>query len=170
MSRRTDVSRRSTGLRTVGVSALHLVDIENLCLGRTLPATCSAVWDDYQHQVGVGGRDQVVVAANAISAAPAFFALPASARRILVPVLPDAADLALIDSIDVDRVAQRHATVVLASGDGAFAPLARSLRSRGLRVVQVVSAGARIAAELYLACHELRVLPLSGEPQLQAAA
>jgi hypothetical protein len=141
-------------------SALHLLDIENLCLGRVFPATCVAVWDHYQHQVGVSSRDQIVVAANTVGAASAFFALPSTARRLLVPVTPDAADRALIESVDLERVALRHNTVFIASADGAFAPLAHNLRARGLRVVQVVAAGSRIAAHLYTNCDELRQLPL----------
>jgi hypothetical protein len=158
------MSRHTRRLRAVSParpchSALHLLDIENLCLGRVRPSTCSVVWDHYLHQVGVSPRDQIVVAANSVGAASAFFSLPGSARRLLVPATPDAADHALIDSVDLERVALRHDTVFIASGDRAFAPLAHDLRARGLRVVQVVATGARVAAELYVTCDEFRQLP-----------
>lgn len=138
---------------------LHLIDIENLCSGRLSISRCTAAWEHYLHQVGVSAEDQVTVAANSRFAAAAFFSLPATARRILVPNIPDAADHALLESAQVDRIAQRHCSVVIASGDGAFAPLARALRTAGLHVIQVVTEGVAISGDLYLACEDLIRLP-----------
>ncbi|OZD06593.1 hypothetical protein CH275_10310 [Rhodococcus sp. 06-235-1A] len=136
-------------------SRLHLLDIENMVSGDVSAVRCSAWWGDYVTDVGVGERDQITVAAAWRHAAPAFFAVPANARRIGVTSAPDAADLALLDSVDVERVAHQHDEVIIASGDHIFAPLARALRAAGVRVVQVVASGVGVSAELYCSCDDL---------------
>ncbi|WP_257606254.1 NYN domain-containing protein [Rhodococcus sp. LW-XY12] len=143
--------------------ALHLIDIENLCNGR-VPARCAEVWDHYLHQVGVSTEDQITVAVSRRHAAEAFFTLPATARRILVPNTPNAADDALLESVQTDRVGCRHRSVVIASGDGAFAPLARALRAAGIRVTQVVTEGVGVSGALYRSCEDLIRLPEPGRP------
>lgn len=143
---------------------LHLIDIENLCGGRLSSSRCSSAWEHYLYQVGVSAEDQVTVAANARHAAAAFFCLPQTARRILVPNTPDAADHALLESAQVNRITQRHCSVVIASGDGAFAPLARALRAAGLHVIQVITEGVAVSGDLYLSCEELIRLPALDPP------
>lgn len=139
--------------------ALHLIDIENLCGGKLSSNRCSEIWDHYLHQVGVSVEDQITVAASKHHAAHAFFALPPTARRLLVSNAPDAADHALLEAVRLDRLTNHHRSVIIASGDGAFAPLARLLRDGGLRVTQVVTDGVSISSELYRSCEDLIRLP-----------
>lgn len=139
--------------------ALHLIDIENLCGGWISSNRCAEVWDHYLHQVGVSPEDQIIVAASTHHAAPAFFTLPPTARRLLVSNAPDAADRALLEAVQLDRVTSRHCSVVIASGDGAFAPLAQLLRATGLRVTQVVTDKVSVSGELYRSCEDLIRLP-----------
>ncbi|WP_413617062.1 NYN domain-containing protein (plasmid) [Gordonia rubripertincta] len=137
----------------------HFVDIENLC-GGDVATLCPSIWAEYVRRVGIHDHDQITVAANRYNAVPAFFTLPATARRILVPNNPDAADRALVNAVDVANLARKRTTVVIASGDGYFAPLARSLRAAGLWVTQVATIGTGISAELYVNCDELITLPV----------
>lgn len=149
----------------------HFVDIENLC-GGDVATLCPAVWAEYVRKVGVHDHDQITVAANRHNAVPAFFTLPSAARRILVPNKPDAADRALVDAVDIDNLAEKCSTVVIASGDGYFAPLAKSLRAAGLRVVQVATSGAGfgVSTDLYVNCDELISLPHPRRPRIVCAA
>lgn len=139
-------------------SVSHIIDIENLC-GGDVSGRVSDVWASYSRMVGVSAGDQITVAANRSNAVPAFFALPHTARRILVPNEPDAADKALVASVDASRTASRHATVVIASGDGFFTGLAVTLREAGLRVVQVATRGVGVSAGLYVVCDDFVSLP-----------
>lgn len=143
-------------------SRLHLIDIENMVVGNVSASNCSAWWADYVTTVGISPLDQITVAAAWPNAGAAFFAVPANARRIGVTATPDAADLALLDSVDVKRVARQHDEVIIASGDHIFAPLARALRASGVRVVQVVGPGVGVSAELYCSCDDLIRLHGSG--------
>lgn len=139
-------------------SVSHIVDIENLCAG-DVAGQASDIWASYSQLVGVSPQDQITVAANRSNAVPAFFALPHTARRILVPNEPDAADEALVASVDVGRLARHHSTVVIASGDGYFTGLAMKLRAGGLKVVQVATRGVGVSAGLYVKCDEFISLP-----------
>ena len=84
-------------------------------------------------------------------AATTFFALPVGVRRVIGANGPDGADLALIDSIDVDWATRNFGRVVIGSGDHIFSPLARQLTARGLQVL-MVTGGGYCSAELYRAC------------------
>lgn len=140
----------------INSSRLHLLDIENMVAGDVSADRCAAWWEDYVTTMGgVWDRDQITIAAAWRHAAAAFFAVPATARRIGVTSAADAADLALLDSVDVERVAQHHDEVIIASGDHIFAPLARALRAADVRVVQVVAPGVGVSAELYSSCDDL---------------
>lgn len=151
------VTTTSAGSEPAGFVS-HIVDIENLCAGQ-VSEHCADVWKCYTDLVGVDANDQITVAANRNNALPAFFALPPTARRLLVPNEPDAADRALVDSVDVERIVRRHRAVVIASGDGYFAALARTLRGAGVEVIQVATRGVGISADLYVNCDELVTLP-----------
>jgi len=69
----------------------------------------------------------------------------------------DGADKALLDVVDTDWVVGQFDRVCVASGDHAFAPLARSLKGEGLHVT-VVSLPRSVSAELYTAASEHLVL------------
>ena len=101
--------------------------------------------------------DHSTVAVSGRHAAAAFFALPPGIQRVIGANRPDGADLALIDSVEIDWVASNFGQVVIASGDHIFAPMARKFRAAGLSVIQVLGAGG-CSAELYRQCTEHRYL------------
>ncbi|MGZ4205943.1 MAG: NYN domain-containing protein [Actinomycetota bacterium] len=69
---------------------------------------------------------------------------------------PDAADHELLERINRD-IPPSCDTVVIGSGDGIFAGVAREFRARGLRVEVIARAGS-IAAGLYRAAHECHLI------------
>ena len=149
---------RSTRPRT-----LNLVDLENLVGGHVDAARVRETWSQFVNAVDTRFDDQSTVAVSGRHAAAAFFALPTGIRRVIGPNRPDGADLALIDSVEIDWVAANFGQVVIASGDHIFAPMARQFREAGLGVIQVLGAGA-CSAELYRQCTEHRYLPSSPKP------
>jgi hypothetical protein len=78
----------------------------------------------------------------------------------------DAADLALIEHIETG-LPSSASTVVIASGDHAFAAVASNLRVRGRHVVAVALAGA-LSHELYRSVDEVRLLPYRATQSLAA--
>lgn len=80
--------------------------------------------------------------------------------RILLRSGPDGADLALLDVIEHEQVGGRFGKVIIASGDGIFAPACRRLRSCGV-YVEVLSLPDRLSGELAASCSNVRYLTLS---------
>jgi hypothetical protein len=121
-----------------------LVDIENLAGG---PAASEEdfrqVWEVVRrHAVRFDDSTRTIVGASAFSAQRAFFALGDTPAQRLVRNGPDGAELAILDAVSPEELALRFRRVVIASGDGRFAPLARSLRDLGVEVALVVGRGA----------------------------
>lgn len=160
---------RSHQLKLSRSTSLHLIDVENQCGGVVTDERCRAFWRHYEARVGVRPGDQIVVAANIYNAPSAFFALPSSTRRILTPATVDAADLALLASVDLDVVTVRHGAVVIASGDRIFTELAQQLRAAGVTVIQALTAGVGNSHTLYRACNTLIRLPGEAPVMLPAA-
>lgn len=144
---------RSTRPRT-----LHLVDLENLVGGIVSSALVAEAWEEYARVTGLRAGDQVIVSVARRHAVDAFFALPAGIRRVIGSNAPDGADVALLDDVDVADVARRFGQVVIASGDHAFVPLARSIVELGVPVIQVIGAG-HTSTDLYSACGTQLHLP-----------
>jgi hypothetical protein len=113
---------------------LHLIDIENLVRGQVSPVTVRQAWEAYTGTVGVGPGDQVRVACATNTAACVAFAVPRRLQLLIGGHGRDAADNALIDSVDAAFTARRFATVIIASADHGFAPLAASLGALGCTV------------------------------------
>lgn len=132
---------------------LHLVDIQNLVAGRPSSANLQAAWQGYHRQIGVAPHDQLRLACAASLAARVAFTIPAGRQLLIGHNGPNAADLALLESVDVDFTAQRFAHVVIASGDHAFAPLAAELAHAGCRVHAATHRRAGCSAALRLASH-----------------
>jgi hypothetical protein len=132
------------------VRALHLIDLENLLGTARDPEAVAAVWRAYERQVVIGCRDHLVVATGPSLAPAAWFGLPRRARR-LVGRGVDGADKALLESIDPEHLARRYQRLVLASGDGIFAALARRLATLDVPVWQVTGMG-RTSLALSYAC------------------
>jgi hypothetical protein len=155
-----EVERRAADWRTV-----HVVDVENLIGEDHRSATVEqirAVIEDYRQLVGARDGDLFFFGAN-----------PELKFRVMVATGSnqvrgykgkDGADKALLDVVGTDWVVGQFDRVCVASGDHAFAPLARSLKGEGLHVT-VVSRPMSVSAELYTAASEHLVLD-----QGQAAA
>ena len=142
---------------------LHLVDAENLAGSpRFTLADAAAVERAYRAVVSPGPTDQFVVATSHHAAFPAWFAWPHSARR-LVQSGPDGADLALLEVIEREAVAERFARVVIGSGDGIFALAAARLHASG-SAVTVVSRRRGLSRALRLAVLDVRFIDLPSAP------
>ncbi|MCU0259312.1 MAG: NYN domain-containing protein, partial [Solirubrobacteraceae bacterium] len=95
----------------------------------------------------ITAHDEVILATSHATAKAVWFAWPAGRR--LVRSGADGADLALLDVIHGEALADRFDRVVIASGDGIFAPACAELDAAGCRVLVVSRPGAlsrRLAA------------------------
>jgi hypothetical protein len=128
---------------------LHLIDVENL-LGTAEPDPAQArdLRDRYLRLVGVGDPDLVVIASSHRALKNTGDWWPRT--RYLVRSGPDGADRELLDVMDRERIAERFCRVIIASGDGGFAPGAAGLVTAGCHVT-VVSRRAGLSRQLALA-------------------
>lgn len=131
---------------------LHLLDVENLTAGQVTAQTLTRMWSAYTERVGVGREDHVVVAVADRNALTTWYTLPAGIRRVVAGSGPDAADRALVESLDIPHTADRFTHLVIGSADHYFAALARTARQSGLDVVQVLRDGAYTSARLHREC------------------
>src|SRR4051794_14504142 len=112
---------------------LHLIDLENLAGSPDFSsADADAVRRSYDRTVGIGPDDLVIVAASHYSAPAAWFGWP-NVRR-LVRSGPNGADLALLQVVANERIAERFSSIIVASGDGIFAEAAARLQAAGCTV------------------------------------
>ncbi len=133
-----------------GPRRVHVIDLENLAgtghLDRDTVAACAAVYGD----LGLlDPDDHVIIGCNPQVQLEVGLGWPTPHRRV-VGHGPDGADLALLDVIDHERLDDRFAEVVVASGDGIFADAVADLRARGAAVT-VVSRPEALAWQLYAA-------------------
>lgn len=149
----TIATRAATTPCRAQVKTLHLVDIENLVAGRATGPNLRIADHTYRRVIGVHDGDQVRIACATPAAATLAFAVPTGRQLLIGGHGPDAADLALIDSVDIAFTAARFQAVVIASSDHIFAPLAAALVRAGLTVTIAHRAGNRCAAALALASH-----------------
>lgn len=140
----------------------HAVDIENLLgTGRPDEASVAALRSMYLNVVGVMGLDQVVVACNRGSLVNVGFGWGPSSARYRVGSGRDAADWELLAVLEGEGVADRFRHVVIASGDGIFAPMAARVAAAGCEVT-VVCRRASLSARLRLAAGRVLYLPEFG--------
>lgn len=134
--------------RPVPGRSYHIVDLENLC-GAGLPTApaATAALERYVAAAGMGGDDFGVVAVNRSTLRRLAFVLPRALRWVAAGTGPDAADTALLGAVDARLLARRFEHVVIGSGDGAFAPLAATLKAAGVDVVVVTWPG-QLSAKL----------------------
>jgi hypothetical protein len=133
-----------------------LFDIENLtCGAKASRAELAKLWSILKGQApGFSDRDHIVIgAARAVTAKYSGVIGEPNVRWVVGANAPDGADRALLTAIDVHRVARDYDELVIASGDHAFAPLARRAKKLGLRVhvVTVEQPGQRTALARELA-------------------
>lgn len=148
-----EVERKSAAWRTV-----HVVDVENLLDGDHRSTTAEHIGariEEYRLAVGAGPDDVFYFGAN-----PKLWfdvRLAVGGQRVVGYRGKDGADRALLEVVDGDWVVERFDRICIASGDHAFAPLARTCREAGL-VVTVASLPMSVSADLYTAATEHVVL------------
>jgi hypothetical protein len=132
---------------------LHLIDIENLAgVGKPSFEQIRVVQGIYVGHVTFGACDQVVVASSHLTLLSAALGWPHARYRIRSG--PDGADLELLDILLYEKVAARFTSVVIGSGDGAFARAAASLAVAGVQVI-VVSRPDSLSSRLAFAASEV---------------
>ncbi len=147
---------------------LHLIDVENLlgCPRPTLEQVraCAA---RYEEVTNPGDSDLIVVGCNHGAAAAVCFGWPKA--RLVQRSGPDGADLALVDVVEHERVAERFDSIVIGSGDGIFTESAAHLGARGVRVT-AVSTRRALSRRLALAAAEVLPFDLHLPPANEATA
>jgi hypothetical protein len=119
-------SQRAGARRRFPARRLHLVDIENLA-GEALGL--------YADCIAVGDMDQFEVASSHLTLLNAALGWPHAHYRVRSG--PDGADLALLDVLRHDNVANRFTHVAIGSGDHLFAEAAARLAAQGVWVTVV---------------------------------
>ena len=140
---------------------LHLIDIENLA-GVSLPSLRQV-----RQALGLrtaclafGAMDQVEVASSHLTLLNAALGWPHAHYRVRSG--PDGADLALLDVLRYENVAQRFTHVVIGSGDHLFAEEAAHLAAQGVWVT-VISRQRSLSPRLALAAREVIFLDTIAE-------
>lgn len=146
--------------------ALHLIDLENLVGGPSASdKTIKRVWSAYYGGVPKTASDHLLVGSSRFFARRTWWMLPEGIQR-RVRDGQDGGELAILDEVDLDHLVGRFGRLVIASGDGQFAELAATARSRGVHVHQVTGIGLPSRALMSAASSRsrLRVNVPSGGP------
>jgi hypothetical protein len=153
--RRAGVRRRFPARR------LHLIDIENLA-GDPLPSISQVreALGLYTDCLAFGAMDQVEVASSHLTLLNAALGWPHAHYRVRSG--PDGADLALLDVLRHENVAERFTHVAIGSGDRLFADGAAHLAAQGVWVT-VVSRRHSLSPQLALAAREVIFLDTMAE-------
>lgn len=125
------------------VDRVHLVvDLENLCGGSEgVPRHVSDAHSALSSAVPLQGAQVVLsVGVRAYRRTPQLPFVWNGARLLLGRGI-DGADLRLLEDLLEEPQARRSSTVIIASGDGCFAPAATALRSRGVHTVALAREG-----------------------------
>lgn len=149
----------NTGLDFKAGRQLILIDIENLT-GTPSPTS-------HEVEAAKAGLRQVVpgfddaqhIVACSHHAAPAV-AFAFRGARHLWRSGPDGADLALLDVLENERVAERFERVTISSGDGIFTMSAAWLAGAGVDLTVVALPG-HLSARLQLAASHVTLLPVA---------
>lgn len=117
----------------------HLVDVENLAFGEQraddADRAIAEALRHYRHRTRTDTGDAAVVGCAPGFGFAAHRAWPTAALRTRAG--RDGGELAVIATADPFRLANRFVETWIGSGDGAFVPLAKRLRSLGATVVVV---------------------------------
>lgn len=145
--------QRAGARRRFPARRLHLVDIENLA-GDSLPSLSQIreALGLYTDRLAFGAMDQVEVASSHLTLLNAALGWPHAHYRARSG--PDGADLALLDVLWHENVAQRFTHVAIGSGDHLFADAAAHLAAQGVWVT-VVSRRRNLSPRLALAACEV---------------
>jgi hypothetical protein len=116
---------------------LHLVDLENLFGDpRASADAVLAAFDRYREVAEWRDGDLLVVASNPGMAEKVVFDLP-QPRVFRSAVGENGADTTLLALADLRHMSRRFARLVVGSGDGIFAPLAREAKDLGMEILVV---------------------------------
>ena len=153
--------QRAGARRRFPARRLHLVDIENLA-GDSLPNLNQVrqAHGLYADCLAFGAMDQVEVASSHLTLLNAALGWPHAHYRVRSG--PDGADLALLDVLRHENVAQRFTHVAIGSGDHLFAEQAAHLAAQGIWVT-VVSRRRSLSRQLELAAREVVFLDAMAE-------
>jgi len=153
--------QRAAARRRFPARRLHLVDIENLAAHpRPSLAQVRQALARYADRLAFGAMDQVEVASSHLTLLNAALGWPHAHYRVRSG--PDGADLALLDVLRHENVAQRFTRVAIASGDHLFAEAAAHLAAQGVWVT-VVSLQRSLSPQLRLAACEVIFLDAAAE-------
>jgi hypothetical protein len=148
--------------------ALRVVDVENLVgASRATPATLRATATKLHRIAPRSPRDHEIVGTDPRLLLAAATAWPGA--RYLLGRGPSGADRELAQVLHDERIEQRFDHVVIASGDGQFAPVAAMLASQGCRVTVIARRGC-LSRRLQLAAGEVRYLHLAPLAPVSPAA
>ena len=152
---------RAGARRRFPARRLHLVDIENLA-GDSRPSLRQVRQAQglYAGCLGFGAMDQVEVASSHLTLLNAALGWPHAHYRVRSG--PDGADLALLDVLRYENVADRFTHVAIGSGDHLFAEEAALLAAQGVWVT-VVSRRRSLSPRLALAAREVIFLDAAAE-------
>jgi hypothetical protein len=153
--------QRAAARRQFPARRLHLVDIENL-VGAARPSLAQVrqALARYADCLPFGAMDQVEVASSHLTLLNAALGWPHAHYRVRSG--PDGADLALLDVLWHENVAQRFTQVAIASGDHLFAEAAAHLAAQGVWVT-VVSLQRSLSPQLRLAAREVIFLDTAAQ-------
>jgi hypothetical protein len=153
--------RRAGGRRRFPARRLHLVDIENLAgSARPTLGQVRQALGLYTAGLAFGAMDQVEVASSHLTLLNAALGWPHARYRVRSG--PDGADLALLDVLRHENIADRFTHVAIGSGDHLFAEQAARLAARGVWVT-VVSRRRSLSPRLALAAREVIFLDTMAE-------
>ena len=160
ISRDKDPQRAGTR-RRFPARRLHLVDIENLA-GDSLPSLgqIREAQGLYSGCLAFGAMDQVEIASSHLTLLNAALGWPHAHYRVRSG--PDGADLALLDVLRHENVAQRFTHVAIGSGNHLFAEEAARLAAQSVWV-SVVSRRRGLSRQLELAAREVMFLDTLAE-------
>lgn len=141
--------------------SLHLIDVENLVGARSFDAAdVSAAEAAYRTLVGIAPEDQVILSSSHHNAKATWFGWGGNPRR-LVRSGRDGADLALLEVIAREAVADRFERIVIGSGDGIFTEAVSALIAQGVRVT-IAAHASHLSRQLSLAASEIRPMSSPG--------
>lgn len=147
---------------------LHLIDVENLlatgCPDNGDLNCCVAA---YLGLSLLRDNDHVVLASNPMIGLEVGLAWHRG--RLLVRHGPSGADLALLEVLEQEHVAERYDEVIIASGDGIFADVVARLEAAGVTVTVVAGADC-LSRRLQLAASNVVIFPELPPPATPAIA
>ena len=150
---------RSAGTKLLKMGRrLFIVDAENLVAG-AVKSAADVRWirQTLEEHADLRPEEQVVVGTCHVGLLEV--GINWSAARRVVRSGPSGADLALIEVLRQEHVADRFAEVVLVSGDGAFADVVAELATQGVPTT-VVAQRASLSAKLRLSARAVVEVPI----------